>query len=155
MSKYLRSLPTFSLALVVALSGCGGSSGSDSDSSASCATPGPGAAPSSGSGSFNDPYIITPGVSYGGCATEDADPGPVYAATVSAGTYTVRQTNGSTDLELWIYQGDGTQLDVIDDMIAGFDESRSYDVQAGTYGVEVFNNGPGDGPFTLTIEGPL
>jgi hypothetical protein len=80
----------------------------------------------------------------------------VYAVTAASdGTYTVRQTNGTTDLELYIYDENGTLFDVIDAMIAGFDESRTYDVQAGTYGIEVYNNGPGEGPFTLTVEGPL
>ena len=144
---------------MAALTACGSSSsGSDDDDdggasvgASSCSNPGPGEQPSSGSGSASSPYIISLNTDYGGCARGDADPGPIYAISVSAGTYTVTQSNGTSDIELWIYDEDGNLLDTIDDKIAGFAESRSYSVDSGRYGIEVFSNTT-DSPFTLRVE---
>ena len=149
---------------VLMLAGCGGGGGGDNGSSGvTCATLGPGSAPISGSGTENDPYIISLGVSYGGCAPAQLDPGPIYGIEVSGGTYTVTQTNGVTDLELWIYTESGTLIGIIDDDWGGYDESGTESLAAGRYGIYVYNNGaPGpapatgtqDGPFTLTVTGP-
>ena len=136
---------------------CGGSSGGGDDDGGGggglCAA-GPGSTPNSGGGTGNDPYIISLGVSYGGCAVAQEDPGPIYGIEVSAGTYTVTQTNGVADLELWIYTESGTLIATIDDSIAGFDESGTDFLDAGRYGIEVYNGGTQNSPFTLTVTSP-
>jgi len=129
--------------------GCDGKSGV---SSSSCNKLGPGDPPISGMGTASDPYIIVPGVSYGGCASAGADPGPIYKTTVDTGVHSIRQSNGVTDMELYIYLEDGNLLSVVDDKIAGFDEQAAEFLSSGSYGVEVFNNGPGEGPFTLRVD---
>ena len=159
---YLFTILIAALALVIPA--CGGSSGGGGGS-VTCATLGPGSAPISGSGTDADPYIISLGVSYGGCAPAQRDPGPLYGIELlSAGTYTITQTNGVTDLELWIYTAAGTLIGVIDAVWGGYTESDSTFLNAGRYGIYVYNNGaPGpspatgsqDGPFTLTVTGPV
>ena len=153
------SLFVIVLTMGLAFIGCssgggGGGGGGDDDGGGFCATTGPGSTPNSGGGTGNDPYIISLGVSYGGCAAAQEDPGPIYGIEVSAGTYTVTQTNGVTDLELWIYTESGTLIAVIDDFIGGFDESGTEFLSAGRYGIEVYNGGTQDSPFTLTITSP-
>ena len=121
---------------------------------------GPGSMPISGSGTGNDPYMISLGVSYGGCAPAQDNPGPIYRIEVSVGTYTVTQSNGVTDLELFIYTESGTLIATIDDQWGGFDESGTDFFSAGRYDIEVYNNGAPndtgtqDGPFTLTVTSP-
>jgi hypothetical protein len=143
--------------LAVAVAACGSSSSSSDDDddfdpgASTCNKAGPGKEPSSGSGTVSKPYIIKRGVRYGGCAKGDADPGPIYKIEVGAGTYKVTQSNGTSDIELWIYDEDGNNLDIIDDKIAGFDESRSYSVDKGAYGIEVFSN-TSDSSFSLIVE---
>ena len=155
------SLVVFAIGLLsVFVLSCGGSSGGGDDDDDGgggggfCATTGPGSTPSSGGGTGSDPYIISLGVSYGGCAAAQEDPGPIYGIEVSAGTYTVTQTNGVTDLELWIYTESGTLIGTIDDSIGGFDESGTDFLAAGRYGIEVYNDGAQDSPFTLTVTSP-
>ncbi len=138
--------------------GCG-DDGDGSGGGLNCANRGPGETPLAGSGTLTDPFIIVVGTSYGGCAGAQVDPGPLYGVEVSAGTYTITQSNGVTDLELWIYTDTGDFIGTIDDVIGGFDESGTETVPAGRYGIEVYNNGAvegigrQDGPFTLTVTG--
>jgi len=143
------------LTLGLALFGCGSDSGGGGGGDVACSTLGPGSTPIDGRGTEKDPYIISLGVSYGGCAPSQRDPGPIYGIELTtSGTYTVTQTNGETDLELWIYEEDGTLLGVIDDKLPSYDESYSGYITAGRYGIEVYNDGDQDGPFTLTVTGP-
>ena len=149
---------------VVALAGCGGGGGGSDDDDdddsggggssvgpSSCDNAGPGAEPSSGNGTETSPYVISLGTDYGGCARGDADPGPIYLVTVPGGTYTVTQTNNTSDTELYIYDEDGNLLFVIDDFIAGFGESGTSPLPAGSYGIEVYSNFD-DSPFTLRVD---
>lgn len=85
----------------------------------------------------------------------------MYAVQVTTGgTYTITQTNGVTDLELWIYDAGGTVIGTIDEEWGGAPEIGSASVPIGTYRIEVYNNGAAfgvgnqDGPFTLTVTGP-
>jgi len=140
--------------LMIAI-GCSSGGGGGGGGGGGTCERGPGSNPISGGGTANDPYIISLGVSYGGCARAQEDPGPIYGIELtSPGNYTITQTNGVTDLELWIYEEDGTLLGVIDDKLAGYDESDTNYATAGRYGIEVYNDGDQDGPFTLTVTGP-
>ena len=135
---YLFTILIAALALVIPA--CGGSSGGGGGS-VTCATLGPGSAPISCNGTENDPYIISLGVSYGGCSPAQRDPGPIYGIELlSAGTYTLTQTNGVTDLELNVYTELGVFIGTIDAVWGGFDESDSMFLPAGRYGIEVYNS---------------
>lgn len=149
MRKNRLLLILFTLVLPLALTAC--FHDDDDDDESSCDSPGPGAQPLSGSGSESSPYVISLDIAYGGCAAGDVDPGPIYQITVPAGTYEVTQSNGSTDIELWIYDVNENLLIVIDEKIAGFDESGTFSVDAGTYYIEVFSNSS-DSAFTLEVE---
>ena len=140
--------------LMIAI-GCSSGGGGGGGGGGGTCERGPGSNPISGGGTENDPYIISLGVSYGGCARAQEDPGPIYGIELTvSGNYTITQTNGVTDLELWIYEENGTLLGVIDDKLAGYDESDTNYATAGKYGIEVYNDGDQDGPFTLIVTGP-
>jgi hypothetical protein len=110
---------------------------------------------------MEDPYVIEVGVSYGGCAAPLQEPGPLHRVDISeSGSYTVTQSNGVTDLEIWIYDDSAEPVFSIDEEWGGVDESDSAEVEAGTYYIEVYNNGAAmgtgdqEGPYTLTVSGP-
>lgn len=167
--------------LILALGACAASSdsSSDGDSDPNCSTlPGTGSTPSSGSGTASDPYMISLGQTYQGCSAAGADPGPIYAATLSSGqTVSVDVVNyGDPELELWLYDSSGNTLEVYDSAGRGNDiyyTSSSTVSPSGLYGAPrstttvrrkarsrytpLSHNGPGDGPFTLITNqaGPL
>lgn len=96
---------------------------------------------------------------YGGCSPAQADPPPVYSfkVTVRRG-YFITQTNGVTDLELFIATSSGAAVGHIDNEWGGYTEAVGYFLDPGSYLIGVYNNGAPhgigsqDGPFTLNVD---
>jgi len=129
----------------------------DGDAFASC--PGPGEQPERGSGTQEDPFEIDIGVRYGGCV--QADDVVAFAVDVtSGGVYTITQSNGVTDLEIYVLDSEENELAAIDEEWGGVDESDSAEIEPGTYYIGVYNNGAPMGtgdresPFSLIVTGP-